>query len=128
MRLGWALYDLAALVAFTLIGIYSHHQRLPSVDHFWGVFWPFAAGWYGLGLLTGLYRVPSWRGAFWLTWLVGCAVGVMLYSWVTMARPVAWWSINKPFWVLSTVFIGLLTGGARLIALAVNRSRRRLAS
>lgn len=126
MRIGWVLLDFGAIVAFTLIGIYAHHQRLPSLAHFWGVFWPFALGWYGLALLTKLYTARALRGAFGLTWLVGCAVGVMLYSWVVMARPVALWSISVPFWVLSTLFIGVLTGGARLIVVGIRRSRMRV--
>lgn len=125
MRIGWVLFDLLAIVAFTLIGIYSHHGRLPSWAHFLGVFLPFTVGWYGLAFLTRLYTNRPLRGAFWLTWFMGCAVGVMLYSWVSMERPVALWSISVPFWVLSTLFIGLATGAGRAVAWAIRRSRMR---
>ncbi len=123
MRVRWILYDGLALLLFTVIGVYHHHSGIPSVGYLVRVAIPFGVGWFLVALLVGLYRATPPRYAFPLTWLVGVSIGVLGYSWVVMEREMSFAMVSPVFWILSLLFIGVLTGGARFVVWLVRRRR-----
>ncbi len=127
MRTRVLILELVGLLAFAIVGVYSHHHTIPSLGHLMGVYLPFVAGWLMVALLTRLYFAKPMRLAYLLTWLVGSFGGVALYSWVVQERAVSLQSISPIFWLISTVAIGLFTGLLRGLNALVERKRTGLA-
>ncbi|MFQ3611696.1 MAG: DUF3054 domain-containing protein [Fimbriimonadales bacterium] len=121
------LLDALGVLAFAVVGVYSHHHTIPSLSHLMGVYLPFLAGWLLVALLTRLYSAQPLRGAYWLTWLVGSLLGVALYSWVVQERSISLQSISPVFWLISTVAIGLFTGALRGLNALLQRRHAGLA-
>jgi hypothetical protein len=111
MRWRWMVWDALAILAFTLIGMYFHRQQIVWGD-IWYTLLPLYGGWFGLGLLLGLYRASAARWVFPLVWLLGVLIGLMLRAWWRGVPPLA---IDRTFLILSLLFIGLFTGVPRLL-------------
>ncbi len=127
MRLRTAILDALGVLAFAVVGVYSHHHTIPSFSHLMGVYLPFLAGWMGVALLSRLYSAQPPRWAYLATWLVGTLLGVMLYSWVVQGRDVSLQSLSPIFWLISTVAVGLFTGLLRALNTLLTRKRTGLA-
>lgn len=125
MRWGWLLWDAAAILAFTLIGMQSHHVpfTLPNIAR---TLIPFYLGWFGLAFALRLYREGTMRGAFFLVWLLGVPIGVLLRAWFFADRGITLLAISPTFLILSLIFIGLFTGLPRLLWSGLACARKRL--
>jgi hypothetical protein len=55
------------------------------------------------------------RGAFFLVWLLGVPIGVLLRAWFFADRGITLLAISPTFLILSLIFIGLFTGLPRLL-------------
>ncbi|MEN3001735.1 MAG: DUF3054 domain-containing protein [Armatimonadota bacterium] len=119
MRWGWLIWDAVALLAFTLIGMYSHHMpyNLPNIAR---TLIPFSLGWFGMALLLGLYRPSAPRWVFPTVLLAGVTLGVALRAWVFAGRGVSLLAIHPTFLMLSLLFVGLFTGLPRLLVSIVH--------
>ncbi|MCS7065033.1 MAG: DUF3054 domain-containing protein [Fimbriimonadales bacterium] len=114
MRWGWLIWDALAILAFTLIGMHFHKMPFSML----GVartLVPFCLGWFGMALLTGLYRARSPWWAFPAVCLLGVSIGAALRAWVFMGRGVSLTTISQPFLIFSLLFMALFTGLPRLM-------------
>ncbi len=124
MRWGWLVWDAIAILAFVLIGMLQHRTpfTLPDIGR---TLVPFYIGWFGAGLLVGLYRAVPPRWAFVAVWVLGVLIGVVLRAWVFTGRGATLLAISPTFVLFSLIFLGLFTGIPRLI---MGLTRRRATS
>jgi hypothetical protein len=75
-----ATLDGLALVAFVLIGVRSHHaESTPIVFARNAV--PLLVSWFGVGLVSHLYRDPSWRGLV-RNWIFAVPIALLVRTWI----------------------------------------------
>lgn len=100
--------DLAAMAAFTLIGLASHEREITA----WALarsFAPFAATWLAAGAPLGAFRRAGPDRHFLLVYLACAAVALALRS-LAFGRP-----LFSAFSVIATLGNGLFLGAWRLI-------------
>ena len=113
-----AVADGMAILAFTIIGVVSHHGALPPSALAEDAL-PLLGGWFAAALLLRLYVHATWR-ALLLTWAVGIPAGVLV-------RAAALGRLDEPrqlaflvtTLVLSLVFV---LGVRALVTVATRRS------
>lgn len=113
------LLDALCLGAFVAAGRESHDIG-GGATWFFGVLWPFAAGWFVVAVAVRLYTQRSrWPARVLVTVIAGVAAGLALRAAVThRATPIA-------FIVVAYAFITLLMLGWRLVVVAVRQLQRR---
>lgn len=113
------LLDALCVGAFVAAGRESHDIGAGAA-WFFGVLWPFAAGWFAAALALRLYSQRSgWLARLLTNVVAGVALGLVLRAAVThRATPIA-------FIVVAYAFITLLTLGWRLVVAGVRQLQRR---
>jgi hypothetical protein len=112
--------DLVCIVSFILVGA-GRHNINEGAGWFFLVLWPIAVGWYGVALLTGLYRSSD---RTWLRLTITLVAGTVVMSALRGAftdRPTV-----SVFTVVFVAWMVLTAYGWRLVARLVDgrRSRR----
>lgn len=111
-----AIFDLVAVIVFTIIGRASHARAFDFAG-FLGTLWPFL-----VGALIGWLLSRSWRNAerIWpngvLIWLNTIVFGMFL-------RALSGQGVQTSFVIVATLATGILLIGWRLVALFVGRAR-----
>ena len=114
--------DAVCLALFVALGRASHDIS-SGIAWYLTVLWPFLVGWFAVATMLGVYRTPLDRWAMLAcTWIVGCAIALVLRSAVThRGTPIV-------FVIVTYIFIGLTTFGWRLFVHGLGRVRHRESS
>jgi FtsH-binding integral membrane protein len=84
------------------------------------VLWPFLVGWFVVALVLRIYKsLLDWLVMLACTWVVGCAIALVLPAAVTHR------STPTAFIIVAYVFIGLTTFGWRLFISGLSWVRAR---
>ena len=106
--------DVACFAAFVLLGR-ENHGLDTGFGWFLTVLWPFLLGWSLAAVATRLYSAASGWARWVATWTLGVAAGLGLRVLFTgRATPLA-------FALVALVFVGLTTGGWRLVTRMLRR-------